>query len=141
MIKNECLIEFSCLSKELTSSLSKDIKKNNGIFFTPPSIIKKCIQIISSLQLEYNNILEPSCGSCEFVKYMDDIYDNVNIDAIENNELIFKNIKDIKFKNNIKLYNDDFLDWNNTSKYNLIIGNPPYFVIKKEDIKKEYNKN
>ena len=90
--------------------------------------------------MEYNNILEPSCGSCEFVKYMDDIYDNVNIDAIENNELIFKNIKDIKFKNNIKLYNDDFLDWNNTSKYNLIIGNPPYFVIKKEDIKKEYNK-
>ena len=140
MIKNECLIEFSCLSKELTSSLSKDIKKNNGIFFTPPSIIKKCIQIISSLQLEYNNILEPSCGSCEFVKYMDNIYDNVNIDAIENNELIFKNIKDINFKNNIKLYNDDFLDWNNTSKYNLIIGNPPYFVIKKEDIKKEYNK-
>ena len=32
-------MEYSKLSKELTSKLSKNVKKNNGIYFTPPSCV------------------------------------------------------------------------------------------------------
>jgi hypothetical protein len=82
--------------------------------------------------IKIKKILEPSCGSCEFINYIDSIYSNTQITAIEYNDIIFNNIKDIKIKNNsLYLFNEDYLkfDVDNKNLHDLIIGNPPYYVI------------
>ena len=39
-------MEYSLISKELTSKLSKIEKKNNGIYFTPPSCVNNNIKLL-----------------------------------------------------------------------------------------------
>lgn len=134
--------QFSQLSIDLTTILSKNIKKSNGIYFTPKSIINRLLN--KSLPLLSNitniNILEPSCGTCEIVKVLDETLNNVNITCVELNSDIYNKIIDIEFKNNIEIFNQDYIqfDDNNTIKYDFIVGNPPYFVCKKEIIPKQY---
>ena len=124
-------MKFSNESKQLTKQLSKEDKKNNGIYFTPPSIIAKIIKVLFPYFKNITDILEPSCGSGEFLQRFER-FPKFNIDAIEFNETIYNSIKD-KFVSNI--LNTDFLEWNSTKKYDLIIGNPPFYVMKKQSIK------
>ncbi len=124
-------MNFSKQSKQLTKELSKEDKKNNGIYFTPPSIIAKMMNILFPYFKNITNVLEPSCGSGEFIQRFE-CFTKFNIDAIEYNETIYNSIKD-KFKSNILHRN--FLEWNSPKKYDLIIGNPPFYVMKKNEIK------
>lgn len=130
---------FSELSLELTKNISKKEKKENGIFFTPLNIIKIMIEKLQDFS--FNTILEPSCGSCEFIYYLDSIYNNKIITGIEINETIYNHIKNIKLNNNLlQLINKNYLD-NDNNFYDLIIGNPPFYVINnKTKIIKEYKK-
>ena len=123
---------FSNTSLELTRSISKIDKKNQGIFFTPKSIV---LQTISSLpfDFEFNTILEPSCGSGEFIDEL--VKFNKTITGIEYNKEIYYEIKD-KFSG-VEILNDNFL--NHDKKYDLIIGNPPYYVMKKSNIHETYS--
>ena len=134
--------QFSDLTIEITKILTKEEKKNYGIFISPNSIISA---LFSTILNHLNNdttsikrILEPSCGTCEIVNYCDKILNNVEIDAIELNDKIYKSIKGLTFKNKVLLYNADFIKYKTEQLYDLIIGNPPYFVCKKTDIPKEY---
>lgn len=140
--------QFSDLSLKLTKQLlSTDEKKNNGIYFTPLDIIKLTISIINN-DIDNNNdndkikkILEPSCGSCEFINYIDSIYNNTDIIGIEYNKTIYDNIKNLEIKNNsLTILNEDYLkfDIENNNLFDLIIGNPPYYVITGNN--KEYKK-
>ena len=86
--------QFSDLTIEITKILTKEEKKNYGIFISPNSIISA---LFSTLLNHLNNdttsikrILEPSCGTCEIVNYCDKILNNVEIDAIELNDKIYK---------------------------------------------------
>ena len=138
-------MKFHNLSKTITKELDKKTKKNMGIFFTPPTIIKKILQILFvDNNFNIQNILEPSCGSCEFIRYLDKLLSNVNITGIEFNHLIFNKIKDISWskKNNIQIIENNYLLFEDDAvKYDLIIGNPPYFVMKKREIhQKKYLK-
>ena len=72
-------MEYSTLSKELTSKLSKDEKKDNGIYFTPPSCVYNNIQLLHPYMTSVNNILEPSCGSGEYIRALNSVYPNINI--------------------------------------------------------------
>ncbi len=121
-------------SIELNNILTKDIKKKYGIFFSPLSIIDNFYTKMKSyLQINSNyDFLEPSCGSCEFVdKIQKDTQfsNNYSIDAIELNDIIFENICQIK-RNHVSYIHTDFLYYDilHTKKYDMIIGNPPYFV-------------
>ena len=124
-------MNFSVESKQLTKQLSKEDKKKNGIYFTPPSIIAKMIKILFPYFKKITNILEPSCGSGEFIQRLAH-FTRFNIDAIEYNEIIYNSIKD---KFNSTIIHTDFLEWKPTKKYDLIIGNPPFYVMKKNEIK------
>lgn len=139
--------QFSKLSIDLTKKLSKDIKKDNGIFFTPFDIIRISIEELKKLHLSsIKTILEPSCGSCQFIISIDEdnYFKDISFTGIENNKIIYDNInKEIKLKNNsINFINQSYLDFdvNNTNKYDLIIGNPPYYVITDSDKKKKLDK-
>ena len=120
--------------------MTKDEKSNGGIFFTPKTIIKQDIDYIFSIKSDIKTILEPSCGSCEFINYLDRILNDCEIDCIELNDKIYDNIEDLKFKNKVKLCNGDFLNYPIIKTYDLICGNPPYFVYAKENIPEEYLK-
>ena len=136
--------EFSELTINITKQLSKTVKKEEGIFITPKTIIKKLIEYIKQfIVIDTSNkyeILEPSCGTCEIVKYIDELFDNITIDAIENNEFIFDKIKNISFKNDVNLQKCDFIKYITNKLYDMIIGNPPYLVIDKNNVPEQYNK-
>ncbi|MAD57217.1 MAG: hypothetical protein CMK44_01410 [Porticoccus sp.] len=134
--------QFGELSKTLTRELDKNTKKSKGIFFTPYNIIKKSCDIVfeycAKNNIKINDILEPSCGSCEYIKHLDNITDDVIIDGIEYDDTIYENIKSLKFRNNVNLMKMDYLKYEVERMYDLIIGNPPYFVVKQADVKEEY---
>jgi SAM-dependent methyltransferase len=135
---------FSELSYKITKIISKNEKQENGIYFTPPKTITRCINLLSAAAAPFNNILEPSCGSCEFIEKIKVCYPDATITGIEYNKNIYDNIKDIYniYNNNakIKIIEGDFLktDFADALKFDLIIGNPPYYVMKKTDVKSEY---
>jgi adenine-specific DNA-methyltransferase len=130
-------MEFSLLSKELTNTLTKTIKKENGIYFTPPSCVNKNIELLEDYITTSTNVLEPSCGSCEYITALNRLFPHVKITGIEYNETIYKNILQLK-NDKITIYNMDYLQYSTDIKYDLIIGNPPYYVMKKEDVNKKY---
>ena len=138
-IINMINIDYSNISRQLTKKITKNEKKENGIFFTNPNTIIKIINILKPYIKNIKTVLEPSCGSCEFINLLDKNYKNLNITGIELNKTIYNSIKFLE-NNNIKLINENFLTYNFENKYNLIIGNPPYFVIKKNLVNKYYYK-
>ena len=127
--------EFTELSKSITKSIDSKTKKNEGIFFTPQSIINMTIERINKENITINRVLEPSCGSGEFLDVIDQTYQDKDITGIELNNTIFENIKNKTYEaNQLTLINQDYLKWNSNKKFDLIIGNPPYFVMKKSDV-------
>jgi len=136
---------FSDLSYKLTNNFSKDIKKNNGIYFTPPDTVNNTIDIIQEYSKYTNewsgNILEPSCGSCEYVIELCKRFPQSQIKAIEYNKVIYENIENLKTKNKgLHIINANFLKYKEDDKYDLIIGNPPYYVMKKSEVNEDYYK-
>ena len=127
--------EYTEKSKLLTKQIRQDVKKKNGIYFTPPSIITKHAQILKKHMKGVKKVLEPSCGSCEYIRvFQSEKYD---ITGIEYDNTIYDSIKDDTYKNTT-LIHADYLKWKTTDKFDLIIGNPPYFVINKNDMPDEY---
>ena len=127
-------MEYSTISKDLTNSISKSEKKNNGIYFTPPSCVNRILNILEPYIKNMNNVLEPSCGSGEYITELQRKFPNICITGIELNPVIFESIKNF----HINLLNIDFLQYKSDKSYDLIIGNPPFYVMKKEDIQKKY---
>ena len=139
-LKNDT--NFSPLSKKITNRLTKEEKSKNGIFFTPVSIISKIMYVIKLYKIIVQTILEPSCGSCEIIHTINKYFNNINIHGIEKNDTIYESIRNIEFcrrnNNTITLEQNDFLQTDTNKKYDLIIGNPPFFVLKKDDVDKKY---
>ena len=121
---------FSQLSIDISKEISKETKKKEGIFFTPPVIIKQIIDYIYQYCLDQNivinTVLEPSCGTCEFITYIKNKNDEHNSDhngdhnvnesnpfqikriiGVELNQKIYKKIKHFslkKYSKKIKMY-------------------------------------
>tara|TARA_B100001093_G_scaffold405030_1_gene393183 strand:+ start:1420 stop:2634 length:1215 start_codon:yes stop_codon:yes gene_type:complete len=129
--------EYSELSKNLTNNINKREKKNNGIFFTPPKTIIKNIELLEPFMKNIKTILEPSCGSCEYILRLNNIKDDINITGIELNKTIYNSITQYN-SDNITILNENYLNHKFENNFDLIIGNPPYFVMKKSDVEKSY---
>ena len=132
---------FSNLSYKLTKLINKKEKKDNGIYFTPPNTVIESLDIILHiLKCEiFNNILEPSCGSCEFIDKLTTYYPNASITGVEYNKIIYDNIKNnYENVNNVNIFNDNFLKTQFNEKFDLVIGNPPYYVLKKSEVDQYY---
>ena len=88
-------MDFSNLSKQLTKSISKTEKKAQGIFFTPPETINLIIDYLAPYLPEISNILEPSCGSGEFINILNELHSEppFQITGIELNKKIFDAIE------------------------------------------------
>jgi adenine-specific DNA-methyltransferase len=131
--------EYSKLTIDITKKLSKKEKKDNGIFITPRTIIKKLFERIKPECSDVMRILEPSAGTCEIVLAAHEAYPDATIDAIEYNDTIFAATAETINQTNINYVKADFTRWNSGSaKYDIIVGNPPYVVCGKEDVPAQY---
>ena len=131
-------MDYSLISKELTSKLSKIVKKNNGIYFTPPSCVNNNIKLLQPYLKSTITVLEPSCGSCEYITALHKLFPHLIITGIEYNETIYQSILQLN-NDKINIKNIDYLKYETDVKYDLIIGNPPYFVMKKDNVDKSYH--
>lgn len=129
---------FTELSRKLTKQLSKEEKKEYGIFLTPLTTIQKNIEFLSPYIKNGMSVLEPSCGSCHFIFSLLEKYD-LNITGVEFNKKIFDSITKYE-TDKVRLYHRDFIKFGELDTYDLIIGNPPYFVMKKTDVPSMYHK-
>ena len=134
---------FSELSKKLTKSLSKEEKKNGGIFFTPPACVVDIISRLRLFERSFDTILEPSCGSGEFISALVREYPRANITGVEYNHDIYTEVSQhFSAVTNVRIQHSDFLTHTthdgSVRAPDLIIGNPPYYVMKKEEVAPEY---
>lgn len=101
-------------------------RKKMGQYFTTQDI---CQEVISHLpRLNNLSILEPSAGSGEFILSILQKYDDVKLTAVEIDPNLSKLLRS-QFSN-IDIVNEDFLKYNPGKKFDIIIGNPPYFEFK-----------
>ncbi|MGH4038066.1 MAG: DNA cytosine methyltransferase [Sphaerochaeta sp.] len=147
-IKNNPMnLGYSTLSRivELTNIKRKD----NAAYFTNKFIINEICGQLPDTQLDEINILEPSVGIGNFLplvmrKYEDkkkvliDIVD-IDKDILELLKLLLTKIE-IPVNVKIRFICDDFLLHKFEKKYFLVIGNPPFSKLKKNEVK-EYVKN
>jgi hypothetical protein len=128
--------QYSQLSIDITEKLTKNEKKEYGIFISPKTIIDKLFETIQKYVTEHNlqikTILEPSCGTCEIVNCADNNFQNITIDAIEFNITMYHAIKELTFKNKVNIIHQDYIQFVPQNNYDLIVGNPPYFVLDKK---------
>lgn len=129
---------------EILNNTNKDSNIENKLFvdellskfkkcdvFTPDNISK----IMSDFLYKDGNILEPSVGDGQLLKFIDSsLYENIDIYDIKKEYL-----DKIDDKNNINKYHEDFITKKIDIKYKNIILNPPY--IKIQDLSENYRKN
>lgn len=140
-------LAFSALSKKLTKSLSKEDKKNGGIFFTPPACVADIISRLRAFEQtsghSFTTILEPSCGSGEFISALAHEYPRGNITGVEYNRDIYTEVSQhFSPLTNVRIQHGDFLKYAPDAPVaapDLIVGNPPYYVMKKEEVSTEYH--
>lgn len=134
------------LSNEYTKNTDKEILKKNGQYFTLDKYLLE--QLLSKLEFNDNmSILEPSCGTGmvlnECLKKCDMPIQrvNVNFDCIEIDKNIYTKVLPIfkEYGSRINFINDDFLKIKLDKKYDLIIGNPPYFEINNKNIDSQFS--
>lgn len=130
--------KFSDLSYSITKQINKTEKQKHGIYFTPPETIKKIIDYLHPYMNNVQTVLEPSCGSCEFVLRLKGSYPTIHITGLELNQTIFDSIQKYKDKDMV-LIQGDYLTYQFHNKFDLIIGNPPFNVLKKNEVHKSYH--
>jgi len=131
-------MSYTDLSKTITTSLDKENKKNNGIYFTSQELIGKMIKMLG--RRRFKKILEPCYGSGEFIRALSNKYKKSKIEGIEMNEFMIElceGHEEIN-KENVELKRGDYLKTEFEGDYDLIIGNPPFYVMKRGDVDKEY---
>jgi tRNA1(Val) A37 N6-methylase TrmN6 len=122
--------EFRKTSEQFNKTLTKEVRMDEGIFFTPRKARSLLFDTLEKLKVKPSSILEPSFGSGEFLFDMQRLYPKAKITGVEKNEQLFNSVK----VPSITTVKSDFLEWTSSSKYDLIVGNPPYFIVSTEGL-------
>jgi len=88
---------------------------------TPPELSRLMVNLIS--KPKNIEILDTGCGRGIYLNTLI-LSGFKNIEGIELNKILFNFCKS-SFKD-VTLYNHDYLEWESSKKYDVIIGNPPY---------------
>ena len=130
--------EFREASIVFNRQLTKEERSNQGIYFTPKKARDLLFTKLRDLGVHHPaRILEPSFGSGEFLYDARTIYPVAQLYGVEKNETLFQSVVDAVHDTSAHLTCADFLEWGPTQKADLIIGNPPYFIMKIEPTEKK----
>ena len=134
--------EYTKESFDYLKNTDIEKRKRLGQYFTPKSIRDLLLSKLVSLSEKKDNvkILDPACGSGEFLLSCLEYFNNANLYGFE----IDKSLVDISKKliNNadIKCIDTLKIDTEKSIKYDYVIGNPPYFEFKPDrETKKKYS--
>jgi len=136
-MKNKEKKEFSDLTLEYIKKDNIKHRKSLGQYFTPRSTIERLLKQLPNKKSKLK-ILDPACGTGEFLIVAKKYFKNPKLYGWE----IDKNLVDISKKNipSAEIINIDTLKAGNEKKFDLIIGNPPYFEFSPtKEIKDEYS--
>lgn len=113
-------------------------EKETGSFYTPEKLINFMVEYVKN-RIAPNSILEPSAGDGRFIEHIKQL--NENITLVEFDEEKASKLRD-KFSKKHKVVCNDFIDFSlrENSKFDLIIGNPPY-ISKKAIPQEQYSKS
>lgn len=120
--------QFQERSITLTKQLSQETKQAEGIFFTPKAARDA---LWESLPADFRpqKILEPSFGSGEFLDEARSRFPSAELYGIEKNPTLYASYP----SKSPMLHCEDFLTTSICKDATLIVGNPPYFVIKEKN--------
>lgn len=107
-------------------------------FYTQPTVIKAIYRVLSQMGFETGNILEPSCGTGNFLGLLPESMENSRIYGVELDSISGRIAKQLYQKADIRIEgfeNADFSD----SFFDVAIGNVPFGQFKVSD--KRYDKN
>lgn len=117
-------MEFSEVSSFFHQSLSKKDRSEQGIYFTPKKVRSRLFEKLTDMKIKPKLILEPSFGTGEFMKDASQHYPSATLIGVEKNPDLYPSYP------STTTYCEDFLTWSYEKKADLILGNPPYFVMK-----------
>ena len=120
------IAEFRDVSTKFHETLTKDQRQQEGIFFTPKKVREVLFEELKKLHVKPESILEPSFGSGEFLLDARRLYPDATVTGVEKNKTLFDSLKQPN------LFCEDFMTWKG-EPVDLIVGNPPYFVIKEKN--------
>ena len=141
-IRNNPLnLSFSSLSR--VAELSNTKRTDNAAFYTNKSLITEMVKNLPDSDSDAISILEPSVGVGNFIPLLIKRFDGKSItfdlvDIDENSILIAKELlskTNIHKKCKINFITDDFLTHSFNTKYDYVLGNPPFGKIKNTDPK------
>lgn len=107
-------------------------------FYTQPTVIKAIYRVLSQMGFETGNILEPSCGTGNFLGLLPESMENSRIYGVELDSISGRVAKQLYQKADIRIQgfeNSNFSD----SFFDVAIGNVPFGQFKVSD--KRYDKN
>lgn len=127
-------------------------RKSTGSYYTPTSIVKKlCNNLFSEGVSNSKRILDPCCGTGNFILHLPSSFDGTNVYGNDIDPISVK-IARINYALKYKLSNkdviyshiteSDYLTYNSNIKFDYIIGNPPwgyeYTEGEKEKLRQRY---
>lgn len=138
--KNPMNLGISTLSK--LAELFNNKRETNSAYFTDKFLIHKIIDKLPDTDKNEIHILEPSVGVGNFLPLLIKKYEDkkiiLDICDIDETSLEITKLLLNKFKfNNVKINYicDDFLNHQFKKRYFLVIGNPPFTKLKKNEVK------
>jgi len=120
-------MEFREASTFFHKTITKKDRSEQGIFFTPKKVRDRLFEKLTELNVTPSLILEPSFGTGEFLSDASLKYPSASFIGVEKNPDLFQSYS---LNSKTSTYCDDFLTWTHKEKADLILGNPPYFVMK-----------
>jgi len=131
------------------AELTNSKRENNAAYYTNKFIINEIFKQLPDFEKDEINILEPSVGVGNFLPFIFKKYERikkVNIDVVDIDEKNLQILKLLLLKQrkpanvNLKFIHADTLLYKFGKRYDLVIGNPPFFKLKAKEAAK-YLKN
>ena len=123
-------------SKEYYESTDRKHRNAKGQFFTEDKVKELALKGVSIP--DKARVLENSCGSGEFIRAILEINPNIEIDGYDIEQSLVDICNNLYKSANVVL--QDFLLMDHKPIYDFVIGNPPYFEMKKKDSEELHKK-